>query len=123
LATHEVQRGSLSHEPSTKNLYSYLPGFKFTLITQFPFESFLALSAFVSQLLKLPAKQTLLACGAYNLNCMIFGFNAVLDVIVAIATSFVYLDNTRANPHKRGVFLLETTPAQISHEGTLAQFR
>jgi hypothetical protein len=61
LGTQEVQRGSFNQELSTRNLYSYLPGFKFTLTIQLPLESFLADNLLVSQLLKEPAKATLFA--------------------------------------------------------------
>lgn len=80
--------GSVTHEPSTKNLYSCLPGFKPTLISQLPLASFLPESAFASQLLKLPARPTVFALGAYSLNTVAF---ALLNtVVLTITTSLLY---------------------------------
>lgn len=63
-ATTLEQLGSFHQEPSTKNLYSYLPGFKLAFTVQFPLESFLPNNPFVFQLLKVPTKLTFFAFGA-----------------------------------------------------------
>jgi len=64
LGTQAVQRGSFTHAPSTKNLYSCLPGLRDVLTNQLPLESFLATSFLESHLLKLPDKTTFFAVGA-----------------------------------------------------------
>jgi hypothetical protein len=63
-ATQEAQRGSFVHTPSTKNLYSCLPGLRFVFTSQLPLESHFASSFLASQPLKEPAKFTFLAFGA-----------------------------------------------------------
>src|SRR4030042_6515764 len=103
LGTQAVHCGSLNQEPSTKNLYSYLPGFKLTFAAQLPLKSFFAESILVFQLLKVPARLPRFACGAYSLNSVGFDF-----IIAAIVPSFSPIIYTHQYKRCQGFFQTAT---------------
>jgi hypothetical protein len=67
-----VEFGSSCHIPSTMNRYWYVPGSRYTTLSHNPGDLLLLLCfrgcEFLSQLLKLPARYTLIASGAVSLN-------------------------------------------------------
>ena len=66
------QLGSQCHSPSTMNLNSWRPGGRSSFACQLPFLSFVIGSASVCQSLNVPARNTLLASGAWKLNSVDF---------------------------------------------------
>lgn len=88
LVTQPLQLGSFTQLPSTRNLYSYLPGFNERFTDQAPFRPFFAEWALGSQLLKVPARLTFFAWGALSLNAVAFALLVTLQLDLTILTSF-----------------------------------
>src|SRR3989338_8994911 len=104
LGTRSLALGSLSQEPSTTNLYSYLPGLRLTLTDQLPLESFLAAIASGFQLLKVPVTLTRLASGALHLNTTVFF--AIFYLLTVYADLFLsyYNSNKLASSMSRKIW-------------------
>src|SRR3989338_3859801 len=82
--------GSFVQLPSTRYLYSCLPGLKFRDTCQLPSLDFFSVSDVALQLLNVPAIATFFAYGALRLNCTFLVLALAVNIAISLTPSYLF---------------------------------